>query len=82
VSDGISISTSLSWSLDGEVFSEEEGMGCENRFANTFLDSDESTEGEIICGPRQRRAVDYKKLYDVSITKFVRLSTSTINQVA
>ncbi|XP_059460881.1 pathogenesis-related homeodomain protein isoform X2 [Corylus avellana] len=63
-SDDISISTSLSWSLDGEVFSEEEGMGCENRFANTFLDSDESTEGEIICGPRQRRAVDYKKLYD------------------
>ncbi|XP_062163985.1 pathogenesis-related homeodomain protein isoform X2 [Alnus glutinosa] len=63
-SDNISISTSLSWSLDGEVFSEEEGMGCENRVANTFLDSDESTEGEIICGPRQRRAVDYKKLYD------------------
>jgi hypothetical protein len=48
-------------------------MGCENRVANTFLDSDESTEGEIICGPRQRRAVDYKKLYDVSITKFSRL---------
>lgn len=49
-------------------------MGCENRFANTFLDSDESTEGEIICGPRQRRAVDYKKLYDVSITKFLSLN--------
>ncbi|KAF5461701.1 hypothetical protein F2P56_017777 [Juglans regia] len=64
VSDDISISTSLSWSLDGELFSGKEGMGCGNHFANTSLDSDESTDGEIICGPRQRRAVDYKKLYD------------------
>uniref|UniRef100_A0A2N9G3E0 Pathogenesis-related homeodomain protein n=1 Tax=Fagus sylvatica TaxID=28930 RepID=A0A2N9G3E0_FAGSY len=63
-SDDTSSSTSLSWSLDGEVFSGKEGMGCENHFANTSLDSDESTEGEIICGPRQRRTVDYRKLYD------------------
>ncbi|KAG7966085.1 hypothetical protein I3843_08G032600 [Carya illinoinensis] len=64
VSDDISISTSLSWSLDGELFSGKEGMGCGNHFANASLDSEESTDGEIICGPRQRRAVDYKKLYD------------------
>lgn len=70
-SDDTSSSTSLSWSLDGEVFSGKESMGCENHFANTSLDSDESTEGEIICGPRQRRTVDYKKLYDVSISKFL-----------
>ncbi|XP_030965830.1 pathogenesis-related homeodomain protein isoform X1 [Quercus lobata] len=63
-SDDTGSSTSLSWSLDGEVFSGKESMGCENHFANTSLDSDESTEGEIICGPRQRRTVDYKKLYD------------------
>lgn len=63
-SDDLSISTSLSWSLDVEDFSEGEVMGCENHFANTNLGSDDSTDGEIICGPRQRRAVDYKKLYD------------------
>ncbi|KAB1204292.1 Pathogenesis-related homeodomain protein [Morella rubra] len=64
LSDDISSSTSLSWSLDAEFFSGKEGMGCENHFANTSLDSDESTDGEIISGPRQRRAVDYRKLYD------------------
>ncbi|KAG6705890.1 hypothetical protein I3842_07G199700 [Carya illinoinensis] len=64
VSDDISSSTSLSWSLDIEFFSGKEGMLCENHFANNSLDSDESTDGGIICGPRQRRAVDYKKLYD------------------
>lgn len=71
VSDDISSFTSLSWSLDGELFSGKEGMGSGNHFAITSLDSNESTDGEIVCGPRQRRAVDYKKLYDVSITKFL-----------
>lgn len=28
--------------------------------------SDESTDGEVVSGRRQRRRVDYKKLYDVS----------------
>lgn len=73
LSDDISSSTSLSWSLDAEFFSGKEGMGCETHFANTSLDSDESTDGEIISGPRQRRAVDYRKLYDVSTPKFFKV---------
>ncbi|XP_022731937.1 pathogenesis-related homeodomain protein isoform X2 [Durio zibethinus] len=53
-------SISLSWSVDGEDFS---GSGrCENH--DSGADSSETSDGEIICGRRRRRAVDYKKLYD------------------
>lgn len=40
--------------------------------SNSSVASDESTDAEIICGRRQRRDVDYKKLYDVSNTKFLK----------
>jgi hypothetical protein len=38
-----------------------------NNSIYSSLDSDETSDGEIVCGRRQRRAIDYKKLYDVSI---------------
>jgi hypothetical protein len=55
------------WSLNGECSMLDEGINLEY-YSNDHIDSDES--GEIACGRRQRRAVDYKKLYDVSILKF------------
>lgn len=55
------------WSLNGECSLLDEGINLEY-YSNDHIDSDES--GEIACGRRQRRAVDYKKLYDVSILKF------------
>ncbi|CAK7345730.1 unnamed protein product [Dovyalis caffra] len=68
-SDDTSNSTSLGWSSDGEVFSgsrrwEMDGLDFRNNSMYSSLDSDETSDGEIICGRRQRRAVDYKKLYD------------------
>ncbi|KAG6741084.1 hypothetical protein POTOM_056568 [Populus tomentosa] len=68
-SDDTSNSTRLSWSSDGEVFSgsrrwEVDGLDFRNNSIYSSLDSDETSDGEIICGRRQRRAVDYKKLYN------------------
>lgn len=62
--DDTDSSTSLSWSVDGEDFS---GSGRrENHSVDSGADSYETSDGEIISGRRRRRAVDYKKLYDVS----------------
>ncbi|XP_052309640.1 pathogenesis-related homeodomain protein isoform X5 [Populus trichocarpa] len=68
-SDDISSSTSLGWSSDGEVFLgsrrwEMHGLDFRNNSIYSSLDSDETSDGEIVCGRRQRRAIDYKKLYD------------------
>ncbi|KAJ6913032.1 pathogenesis-related homeodomain protein isoform X4 [Populus alba x Populus x berolinensis] len=68
-SDDISSSTSLGWSSDGEVFLgsrrwEMHGLDFRNNSMYSSLDSDETSDGEIVCGRRQRRAIDYKKLYD------------------
>lgn len=59
-SDDSSSSSSM-WSLNGECSMLDEGINLEY-YSNDHIDSDES--GEIACGRRQRRAVDYKKLYD------------------
>lgn len=63
-SEDLSSSTSLCTS-DGRCSPGKEDMGQEFFFVNSCVDSDES--GEIACGRRQRKAVDYKKLYYVSI---------------
>ena len=62
--DDLSSSTSLC-SSDGECSLVDEGVNHEYSSVNGCIDSDESEEK--VCGPRQRKAVDYKKLYDVSI---------------
>ncbi|XP_031259185.1 pathogenesis-related homeodomain protein-like isoform X1 [Pistacia vera] len=66
--DDASSSTSLSWSSDGEAFSksmrwEMEGNDYKQYSGDSSIGSDENSDGEIICGRRQRRTVDYKKLY-------------------
>ncbi|XP_022135174.1 pathogenesis-related homeodomain protein isoform X2 [Momordica charantia] len=59
-----SSSTSLSWSLDGEDLTDRDGIACEDHFGvGTSIVSDGSIEEGIVCGRRQRQAVDYKKLY-------------------
>uniref|UniRef100_A0A2P2JCF9 Uncharacterized protein MANES_14G158300 n=3 Tax=Rhizophora mucronata TaxID=61149 RepID=A0A2P2JCF9_RHIMU len=68
-SDGTSSSTSSSWSSNDEVSSgarrwHMEGMDFRNPLMYSSLDSDETSDGEIMYGHRRRRAVDYKKLYD------------------
>ncbi|CAJ2637876.1 unnamed protein product [Trifolium pratense] len=60
-SDDSSSSGSM-WSLNGECSLLDEGINLEYYSVNGHVDSDES--GEIACGRRQRRAVDYKQLYD------------------
>lgn len=67
--DDASSSTSLSWFSDSEAFSESmrwemEGNGYKNYSVDSSIGSDETSDGEIICGRRQRRTVDYKKLFD------------------
>ncbi|XP_059634589.1 pathogenesis-related homeodomain protein isoform X2 [Cornus florida] len=69
VSDDAS-SSSSSWSLEDEVFSEsgrsaKRSKGLQNSSAELIIgvDSDETTDCEITHGRRQRIAVDYKKLY-------------------
>lgn len=67
--DDPSSSTSLSWFSDSETFSESmrwemESNGYKNYSVDSSIGSDETSDGEIICGRRQRRTVDYKKLYD------------------
>lgn len=39
----------------------------ENHPFDSGGDSYETSDGEILSGRRRRRAVDYRKLYDVSI---------------
>lgn len=50
----------------------DDNMSDDELSSNSSVASDESTDAEIICGRRQRRDVDYKKLYDVSIKKFLK----------
>ncbi|KAB5551980.1 hypothetical protein DKX38_009291 [Salix brachista] len=68
-SDDISSSTSLGWSSDGEVFSgyrrcAMDSLDFRKKSIHSSLDSDETSDGEIDCDRRQRRTIDYKKLYD------------------
>jgi len=60
-----STSSSSLWSLNEECPPADDDLSRQYYSVNSFIDSDES--GEIACGRRQRKAVDYKKLYDVSI---------------
>ncbi|XP_071722221.1 pathogenesis-related homeodomain protein [Rutidosis leptorrhynchoides] len=52
-------STSLSWSSNTNMYS-----GSGTSYRNHSVNSSENSDGEIIHGRRQRRAVDYNKLYD------------------
>lgn len=68
--DDASSSSSL-WSLEDEVFSEsgrpskKHKDGQNASFESSIgVDSDETTDCEVLSGPRLRKAVDYKKLYD------------------
>ncbi|CAI0427872.1 unnamed protein product [Linum tenue] len=68
-SDIASSSTSLGWSSDDEAVSgsrrwDMEGKEFRNQSIYSSLDSDESSDVEIMSGRRKRRAVDYRKLYD------------------
>ncbi|PSR85206.1 Pathogenesis-related homeodomain protein, partial [Actinidia chinensis var. chinensis] len=73
-SDDASSSRNL-WSLEDEVFSESgrsskrsKGVWGWNTSFESYIavDFDETTDNEILNGPRQRTAVDYKKLYAVN----------------
>jgi hypothetical protein len=75
-SDDDSSSSGSMWSLNGECSLLDEGINLEYYSANGQVDSDES--GEIACGRRQRRAVDYKKLYDVSISSKIDIFSGSI----
>ncbi|KAK7303935.1 hypothetical protein RJT34_14859 [Clitoria ternatea] len=57
----LSGSSNLSY-LSGEHSPADDDISHEYYSVNSCMDSDESEE--IACGRRQRRAVDYKKLYD------------------
>ncbi|XP_038701168.1 pathogenesis-related homeodomain protein isoform X2 [Tripterygium wilfordii] len=65
-----SSSTSLSWSSQNKTFSGSRRWEMDGDMDSTFISthssfySDDTSEGEIICGRRRRKAVDYKKLYD------------------
>ncbi|KAF9679841.1 hypothetical protein SADUNF_Sadunf06G0056900 [Salix dunnii] len=66
-SDDISSSTSLGWSSDGEVFSgyrrcAMDSLDFRKNSIHSSLDSDETSDGEIDCGRRRIRTIDYKKL--------------------
>lgn len=75
-----SSSTSLSWSLDGEILS---GPTISGKGGFSYPESIAVSDGlmdtdtDTVCGPRQRNAVDYKQLYDVSIS-FSKLYDSLI----
>lgn len=62
----MSVSTSLSWSLDHEVLSEFQKS--EQDFMGYSYSGDEFTDADIVHGRRQRNAVDYKQLYNVSLS--------------
>ncbi|XP_030535662.1 pathogenesis-related homeodomain protein isoform X2 [Rhodamnia argentea] len=62
-----SSSTSLSWSLDGEILSGptisgKGGFSYPESIAGSDVLMD--TDMDTVCGPRQRNAVDYKQLYN------------------
>lgn len=62
-----SSSTSLSWSLDGEILSGptisgKGGLSYPESIAGSDVLMD--TDTDTVCGPRQRNAVDYKQLYN------------------
>lgn len=61
--DGESSSTSLSLASDGVALSTGSWEG--DRF-NDMVESCETSNEETVSGPRQRRTVDYTKLYYVS----------------
>ena len=44
-----------------------------NYSVDSGIGSDETSDAEIICGRRQRHAVDYRKLYDVSSSTFFEI---------
>ncbi|XLR51381.1 hypothetical protein S83_002053 [Arachis hypogaea] len=60
-SNNLSSSTSLC-SSDGECSLVDEGFNHEYSSLDGCIDSNESEEN--VCGPRQRKTVDYKQLYD------------------
>lgn len=63
-----SSSTSLSWSLDGEILSGPTISGKGGfSYPEGIAGSDLLMDADTVCGPRQRNAVDYKQLYNVSI---------------
>lgn len=61
----------------GENSSSDDGAGTDDSasdyeyLSNGSIGSDDSTDAEILSGRRQRRDVDYRKLYDVSIQNFI-----------
>ncbi|XP_052200486.1 pathogenesis-related homeodomain protein isoform X2 [Diospyros lotus] len=64
-------SSRSSCSLEDEFFTESGSPadrsqdGCDTSFKSSIgIDLDETTDFEILSGPRQRKTVDYKKLYD------------------
>jgi len=76
-SDDLSSATSLCCSDD--EYSPVHGVSHEYHFVNSSIDSDESEDKA--CGRRQRKAVDYKQLYDVSklsclLEKLIKTITS------
>ncbi|CAH8322288.1 unnamed protein product [Eruca vesicaria subsp. sativa] len=58
--DGESISSSVSLASDGAALSTGSWEG--HGFGNT-VESEETSNEETVCGPRQRKTVDYTKLY-------------------
>lgn len=64
-SHNTSTSTSLSWSLDNEFLLESQKS--DQDVMGYHYTSDEFTDVDIVSGRRQRSAVDYKQLYNVSI---------------
>ncbi|KAK6944596.1 Zinc finger, PHD-finger [Dillenia turbinata] len=76
-SDETSSSCSLSWSVEGQSPDAKCGGKVFRRnFGDSInvVDSDGSTNAEILSGRRQRGAVDYKKLYDEMFGKDVATS--------
>ncbi|XP_030456431.2 pathogenesis-related homeodomain protein isoform X2 [Syzygium oleosum] len=60
-----SSSTSLSWSLDGEILSGPTISGKGGfSYPEGIAGSDVLMDTDTVCGPRQRNAVDYKQLYN------------------
>lgn len=68
-SEDATSSGSLSWSFEDEVFLHSGGSN------NIY--SDDSIDPTVISGRRRRRAVDYRKLYDVSAIE-IRIFSSSL----
>lgn len=67
-SDASGYSSSFLGSLEDETgkIEERSNRSFDKTLELTGVDSDEINNGEVVCRPRQRAAVDYIKLYDVS----------------